>query len=84
MRCGPRTYRLSDLPQQAKVLRKSKMFRYCWAVGAPLAKAFRRRALEQRMRPYRFEAIIQPRLLVRYRLFAILKKFASAVSNINF
>jgi hypothetical protein len=77
MRSGPRTHTIRELeninataraagqPEPIKILRSSAMHRYCWAVGAPLRRMFRRRALEARMKSHRFVAAYQPRLLVR-------------------
>jgi hypothetical protein len=67
MRCGPKTYKLADLPESARVLRSSRMHRYCWAVGSPLKKVFRLRVLAKRMGKFKFEAMYQPRLLARLR-----------------
>ncbi len=63
MRRGPKTLRIDDIPAGARVVRSSPKHRYCWAVGPPLARAFRRRKLEQRMARYRFVPAYQPRLL---------------------
>jgi hypothetical protein len=65
VRCGPRTLRVGDIPANARVLRSSPMHRYCWAVGPPLVRAFRRRDLERRMARFKFEPVYQPRLLAR-------------------
>jgi hypothetical protein len=65
MRRGPRTMRIGDIPAGARVVRSSPKHRYCWAVGPPLARAFRRRKLEQRMARYWFVPAYQPRLLAR-------------------
>ncbi len=65
LRCGPKTLRIRDLPPEAKLIRSAPKLRYCWPVGAPLKRAFRRRRLVQRMQPFQFEAVYQPRLLVR-------------------
>ncbi len=65
MRRGPKTLRISDIPAGAQIVRSSPKHRYCWAVGPPLARAFRRRKLEQRMARYRFVPAYQPRLLAR-------------------
>ena len=64
MRRGPKTLRIDDVPASARIVRSSPKHRYCWAVGPPLARAFRRRKLEQRMARYRFVPAYQPRLLV--------------------
>lgn len=76
MRCGPRTYRVRDLktinaraqlegkPEPIKLIRTRPMYRYCWPVGSPLQRAFRRRMLLQRMVKYQGQPIVyQPRLL---------------------
>jgi len=80
LRNGPKTYTLSRLrrlndrarllgkPEPVRLIRARPMHRYCWAVGPPLKRAFRRRALVQRMKQYRFEPVYQPRLLSRLRL----------------
>jgi hypothetical protein len=65
MRRGPRTMRMGDIPAGARVVRSSPKHRYCWAVGPPLVRAFRRRKLKQRMARYRFVPAYQPRLLAR-------------------
>ncbi|MGD9100036.1 MAG: hypothetical protein PVF45_06115 [Anaerolineae bacterium] len=76
MRNGPRTYtvarlrqlneraRLLGRPEPVRLIRSRPMHRYCWPVGTPLKRAFRRRTLESRMDAYRFEAACQPRLLL--------------------
>jgi hypothetical protein len=65
LRRGPRTLRLSDIPAGARLLRGGRKHRYCWAVGPPLARRFRRRKLERRMAAYRYVPVYQPRLLAR-------------------
>jgi hypothetical protein len=65
LRCGPRTLRLGEIPAAARLIRSAPKHRYCWAVGPPLKRLFRRRALRQRMAQYQFEPIYQPRLLAR-------------------
>jgi hypothetical protein len=65
VRCGPRTLRVGDIPADARIIRSSSKHRYCWAVGPPLARAFRRRKLEQRMSRFKFVPAYQPRLLAR-------------------
>ncbi len=65
MRCGPKTLRIGDIPRQARIIRGAPKHRYCWAVGPPLRRSFRRRVLEKRMRRFRFVAAYQPRLLAR-------------------
>jgi hypothetical protein len=77
MRCGPKTWtvcelkdinrqaRLEGKPEPIKFIKSAGMHRYCWAVGSPLKKMFRHRALAKRMERFRFEAVYQPRLLVR-------------------
>lgn len=65
LRCGPKTVRLSDLPPQAQIIRSRPKQRYCWAVGPPLKRALRRHKLARRMARFRFQAVSQPRLLLR-------------------
>ncbi len=77
MRNGRKTYtvtrlrrlnaraRLLGRPEPVRLIRARPMRRYCWAVGPPLRRAFRRRVLEGRMGEHRFEAVWQPRLLAR-------------------
>jgi len=67
LRCGPRTLRLGEIPAAARLIRSAPKHRYCWAVGPPLKRLFRRRALRQRMAQFQFEPIYQPRLLARLR-----------------
>lgn len=83
LRRGPRTYRLSELrainararlegrPQPVQLIHSAGMHRFCWAVGLPLVKAARRKALEKRMKRYEYIKAFQPRLL------AALKKAAA-------
>src|SRR3990172_1077189 len=52
MRQGPRTTRLDQIPAGAKILRNRPQHRYCWPVGSPLQRVFRRRDLDQRMAKY--------------------------------
>jgi hypothetical protein len=74
MQCGPRTMRIGDIPAGARVVRSSPKHRYCWAVGPPLARAFRRRKLEERMDRFRFVPAYQPRLLARvWQAFAMVR-----------
>lgn len=77
MRRGPKTLRKCDIPAGAKVLRAPPMHRYCWAVGSPLTRGFRRRDLEQRMVKFKFVPIYQPRLLYRRLLgwFRMIRRF---------
>jgi len=65
LRRGPKTLTLADIPANARLIRHNPQHRYCWAVGPTLARAFRRRALEQRMNHFEFTAAWQPRLLAR-------------------
>jgi hypothetical protein len=77
MRCGPITHtkreleqvnakaRLIGKPEPVRFIKSPGMHRYCYAVGTPLAQAFRRRTLIKRMAAYHFVAEYQPRLLVR-------------------
>ncbi len=67
MRQGRKTLTKKDIPVEAKVLRAGPMHRYCWAVGPPLKRAFRRRDLAARMSKYQYIPFSQPRLLVRLR-----------------
>jgi len=63
LRKGPKTLRISDIPARAKIIRNRPKHRYCWAVGSPLKRAFRRRKLVQRMSRFTFSPVYQPRLL---------------------
>lgn len=65
VRRGPKTLRLSEIPAEAALIRGTDKHRYCWAVGAPLQRRFRLRALQQRMAQYHFVPAYQPRLLIR-------------------
>ena len=65
MRKGKRTLRLSDLPAGATIIRSKPKYRYCAAVGPPLARMFRRRDLARRMAQYTFQPIYQPALLYK-------------------
>lgn len=72
MRCGRKTWTVSELRgTNAKLIRARPMHRYCWAVGPPLARRSRRRALVKRMAGYRFEPVYQPLLLLRRLLWSI-------------
>lgn len=61
-RC-PRTLRLAEIPAEARLIRGRPLHRYCWAVGRPLQRRARHRALAERMKNYRFIPAYQPRLL---------------------
>ncbi|MBN1887241.1 MAG: hypothetical protein JW850_04605 [Thermoflexales bacterium] len=88
MRCGPKTRTVSELrdmnvqarlegkPEPVRILRSAGMHRYCWPVGAPLQRAFRRRALEARMSGYTFAKRYQPRLLARLLNYLRLRQAA--------
>ncbi len=65
MRRGPKTLRVSDIPPDARVIRGRPKHRYCWAVGPPLKRGFRRRALVHKMSKYQFQRVYQPALLFR-------------------
>ena len=79
MRCGPRTWTVRELkeinarayaedkPEPIRLIRAGRMHRYCWAMGKPLARRPRHRTLVQRMKPYRFVPVWQPRLLAVFR-----------------
>ncbi len=80
MRQGPKTMTLTALRamENVQVIRSPGMHRYCWAVGTPLAKAFRRRTLVRRMSSHVYIEAHQPRLLARLRgLFLRFGKLAS-------
>lgn len=65
LRRGPKTLTLAEIPPEAKLIRSQAQHRYCWAVGSPLKRAFRRRDLARRMAKFKFEPVFQPSLLVR-------------------
>jgi len=65
MRKGPKTLTMTDIPLSARILRGQVKHRYCWAVGSPLVKRLRLRALRQRMARFSYEPVYQPRLLVK-------------------
>ncbi|MCL4296280.1 MAG: hypothetical protein KJ077_11150 [Anaerolineae bacterium] len=82
MRRGPRTLKKSDIPAGARILRAPPMHRYCWAVGSPLPRAFRRRDLQQRMAKFKFVPIYQPRLLYR-RLISWINAVKSRIAFVG-
>lgn len=75
VRKGGRTIRLSEIPARAKIIRAKPQLRYCWPAGSPLKRSVRYAFLVKRFAKYKFEAVYQPRLLIRRILN--LKHFAN-------
>jgi hypothetical protein len=65
LRKGPKTLKVGEIPANARIIRNRPMHRYCWAVGPPLKRAFRRRKLVRRMSRFKFVPAYQPRLLTK-------------------
>jgi hypothetical protein len=65
MRKGPKTLTMTDIPLSARILRGQAKHRYCWAVGLPLTRRRRLKALTTRMSRYQYIPAIQPRLLIK-------------------
>jgi hypothetical protein len=65
LRKGPKTMRVPEIPPEARLVYAAPSHRYCWAIGRPVARAFRLRKLKKRMKRFTFVPAYQPRLLTR-------------------
>lgn len=70
IRCGPKTWRLDEIPAEAKLIRSRPQHRYCWPVGSRLQRKFRRRKLIANIKAHlgclpKYPKAYQPRLLAR-------------------
>lgn len=67
IRKGGKTMRKRDIPAEAKLIYAYRKHRYCKAVGPRLKRSFRQIELVRRMAKYQFEAVYQPKLMIKLR-----------------
>lgn len=80
MRKGPKTLRVSDIPDGALVHRSAPKHRYCWPVGTPLKRKYRRLRLLANPNCQAYPKAWQPRLLAR--LLMQLKKLSESMKGV--